>query len=435
MTTRTDCHKLDETLMDFLYQELAADEMAEVRAHVDGCPRCTAEIERFQATRRTLGALEQLEPPAAVSAKLLHQAAAAHRRPLWRGRSRLFRYTAVAVPMLAAAAALVLVFHVKDKAMAPIQARPTSTVTAAPAAAPSVSSGPPAEAPMAGEAAPSVSASANKEDKSEGGFELADKPVSGKDKPAPRRKVAVGGGVEKKSGIIGRIEPDVKFKAPSTVPPAELGHAQIEQERKLASGSAGGKAAQPAPPPPAPRSVAADEEQGLKLQVRGAQAPQSAQPTPAPSKPKGGVAEYLEGRKNEPPSTTYRTPEINEMSKSMAQKHEIAPISPDDVFRDVLTSARENNCPRVVERVNLLENLRYASRNPQNMSEAYRHRADCQRNPSDKDNDLRRAQQLRYQIEQRASEQQRARQKPSKAADAPAAAEPAPAQAAPPAKK
>src|SRR5262249_41020445 len=114
--TRMDCHTLEQQLMDFLYQELATDEMAEVRAHLGECPRCSAEIERFQSTRRAVSVLELVEPSGAVSAKILHQAALHQKRPLWR-RSRTLHIAALATPLLAAAAAVLIVFHMKEPAM------------------------------------------------------------------------------------------------------------------------------------------------------------------------------------------------------------------------------------------------------------------------------------------------------------------------------
>jgi hypothetical protein len=140
--SRVDCHLLDERLMDYLYEELDTREMDEMRAHVEGCPRCSAEIGRFRGVRRAVAQLEMAEPPPAVSAKLLHQAAQTQKTSMWR-RSRAMRMAVYATPIVAMAAAFVLLIHVKDKALEPtihpgevsvaIDGRPVATPAAAPA--------------------------------------------------------------------------------------------------------------------------------------------------------------------------------------------------------------------------------------------------------------------------------------------------------------
>jgi hypothetical protein len=116
--SRVDCQLLDERLMDYLYEELDTREMDEMRAHVEGCPRCAAEIGRFRGVRRAVAQLEMAEPPPAVSAKLLHQAARVQKTPVWR-RSRAMRVAVYATPIVAMAAAFMLLIHVKDKALSP----------------------------------------------------------------------------------------------------------------------------------------------------------------------------------------------------------------------------------------------------------------------------------------------------------------------------
>src|SRR5262249_25203727 len=113
-----DCHLLDERLMDYLYEELDTREMDEMRAHVEGCPRCSAEVGRFRGVRRAVAQLEMADPPAAVSAKLLHQAASVRQQSMWR-RSPTSRVAVYATPIVAMAAGFVLLIHVKDRALAP----------------------------------------------------------------------------------------------------------------------------------------------------------------------------------------------------------------------------------------------------------------------------------------------------------------------------
>lgn len=64
---------------------------AEVRAHVDGCLACRAEVDRLAATRERLRGLPAVEPPPGVLDALLAARAAARRR------ARVQRYAGVAV--------------------------------------------------------------------------------------------------------------------------------------------------------------------------------------------------------------------------------------------------------------------------------------------------------------------------------------------------
>jgi hypothetical protein len=144
--TRVDCHTLDENLMDFLYEELDSDRMGEVRAHVDGCARCSAEVSRFQATRHAVSALEQLEPPQALTAKLLHQAAAQRRPLLRRSRAARWAFGGGSLALAAAATCLVALQMRKSPLMEPPSARDLAK-TPAPAAPAGTAEVPPLPVP------------------------------------------------------------------------------------------------------------------------------------------------------------------------------------------------------------------------------------------------------------------------------------------------
>lgn len=110
----TECSKIDELMMDFLYQELDADAATQVKAHVDGCARCGAELASLSRTRETVRGLPDLEPPPKISALLLHEAAkrkpqgAAAAGGIWEAILRFFG-PIQAHPAWAAAASVVLV--------------------------------------------------------------------------------------------------------------------------------------------------------------------------------------------------------------------------------------------------------------------------------------------------------------------------------------
>lgn len=113
----TECSKIDELLMDFIYQELEPAAAAEVKGHVDGCARCGAELAALTRTRQAMRSIADVEPPAGVSALLLHEAA--KRKPaaaassaeaggFWGAIARFFA-PIQAHPAMAAVASIVLV--------------------------------------------------------------------------------------------------------------------------------------------------------------------------------------------------------------------------------------------------------------------------------------------------------------------------------------
>jgi Putative zinc-finger len=70
-----ECRQMDELMMDWLYDELDPTSSARVAEHVGICPRCSAEVGALRRTREAFRDLSDLEPPASVSAILLHEAA------------------------------------------------------------------------------------------------------------------------------------------------------------------------------------------------------------------------------------------------------------------------------------------------------------------------------------------------------------------------
>lgn len=70
-----ECNEIDGLMMDWLYNELDPASAARVADHVEACDRCTAEAGAIRRTREAFRSLSDAEPPAAVSAILLHEAA------------------------------------------------------------------------------------------------------------------------------------------------------------------------------------------------------------------------------------------------------------------------------------------------------------------------------------------------------------------------
>jgi anti-sigma factor RsiW len=69
------CRDIDELMVEFLYQELEGERLADFQKHVEGCAHCGAEMKSLMRTRQALRALPEAEPSPAVSARLLHEAA------------------------------------------------------------------------------------------------------------------------------------------------------------------------------------------------------------------------------------------------------------------------------------------------------------------------------------------------------------------------
>jgi hypothetical protein len=66
---------MDELMMDWLYEELDPPRSAGVSEHLESCARCSEQLGALRSTRAALRDLPQLEPPPAISAILIHEAA------------------------------------------------------------------------------------------------------------------------------------------------------------------------------------------------------------------------------------------------------------------------------------------------------------------------------------------------------------------------
>lgn len=109
------CRDIEELMMEYLYQELDAAQAEAFKAHVGGCARCGAELASLERTRLAVRSLPELDPPAAVTARLLHEAAKRARPAPEEARggivgwiASLFRPVALH-PAFSAVAALVLI--------------------------------------------------------------------------------------------------------------------------------------------------------------------------------------------------------------------------------------------------------------------------------------------------------------------------------------
>jgi anti-sigma factor RsiW len=76
---KMDCRQIEELMMDYLYQELDADQTSAYRAHLTTCASCGAQLAGYERTRLAVRELPDIEPPAEVTARLLQEAA---RRPV-----------------------------------------------------------------------------------------------------------------------------------------------------------------------------------------------------------------------------------------------------------------------------------------------------------------------------------------------------------------
>jgi hypothetical protein len=111
----TECTRIDELMMEYLYRELDASAAAQFRSHVDGCTRCSTELAGLERTRQAIRSLPEADPPPSVTALLLHEAAkrssrdeGAEKKGVWAWLMGVFQPIG-AHPALAAAASLILV--------------------------------------------------------------------------------------------------------------------------------------------------------------------------------------------------------------------------------------------------------------------------------------------------------------------------------------
>lgn len=69
------CTDIDAMMIDWLYDELDESMSAQFDQHLADCARCRRELESLQHTREAVRELPELEPPAGLTAILLHEAA------------------------------------------------------------------------------------------------------------------------------------------------------------------------------------------------------------------------------------------------------------------------------------------------------------------------------------------------------------------------
>jgi anti-sigma factor RsiW len=75
------CDEIQERFVELLYDETGTPPASpELRAHVDSCPRCRAELEDLQATRRMLALWKDEPAPASKVARLLRTRRTVERR-------------------------------------------------------------------------------------------------------------------------------------------------------------------------------------------------------------------------------------------------------------------------------------------------------------------------------------------------------------------
>ena len=109
-----DCSRIDELLVDYIYQELESAQVELFEAHLQGCTRCSREVTAFDSTRSMLASLPEEDPPPQISALLLQEAARAVQpstASFWE-RLRQGLHSMVMHPAMTAAVTLVLVLGI-----------------------------------------------------------------------------------------------------------------------------------------------------------------------------------------------------------------------------------------------------------------------------------------------------------------------------------
>ena len=99
------CHDAPDRLSDFLDEALAPPELAEVRAHLEGCPECRRELERLRATVSLLARVERPRAPLGFVDRVM---AAARPVPWYRRLGRLL-FLPLGIKLPAEAAAMVMI--------------------------------------------------------------------------------------------------------------------------------------------------------------------------------------------------------------------------------------------------------------------------------------------------------------------------------------
>ena len=104
------CHDARERLSDFLDEAVGASELAEIGAHLEGCPECRRELERLRATVSLLSRVERPRAPVGFVDRVM---AAARPVPWYRRLGRwLFLPLGIKLPAEAAAMVMVAVLGV-----------------------------------------------------------------------------------------------------------------------------------------------------------------------------------------------------------------------------------------------------------------------------------------------------------------------------------
>ena len=99
------CHDARDRLSDFLDEALGPPELAEVRAHLEGCPECRGELERLRATVSLLARVERPRAPLGFVDRVM---AAARPAPWYRRLGRLL-FLPLGIKLPAEAAAMVMI--------------------------------------------------------------------------------------------------------------------------------------------------------------------------------------------------------------------------------------------------------------------------------------------------------------------------------------
>ena len=119
------CRDIDALMMDWLYGELDPQNAQSFSSHLEDCSRCHTELAAFERTRELVGELPSEEPPSAVSAILIREAATRATPQKEESKGGILAWLSKLVqplqhPALAAVATLVLVagvagtFYLRD---------------------------------------------------------------------------------------------------------------------------------------------------------------------------------------------------------------------------------------------------------------------------------------------------------------------------------
>jgi hypothetical protein len=109
-----DCKRIDELLVEYLYQELDPSQVEHFEAHLQVCSRCAQELSSYERTRAAVRDMSEVDPPPQVTEALLKEAArAVEPQPIgfWDRVREMFRLM-VMHPAMTAAVTLVLVLGV-----------------------------------------------------------------------------------------------------------------------------------------------------------------------------------------------------------------------------------------------------------------------------------------------------------------------------------